>query len=66
VQLACRDEHAAGAIIAALTDETAAYRWAGEHAIRELAAEANAIRILDGLRADATLAVRHQDGTHLP
>ena len=49
----------------ALTDETAAYRWADEHAISELAAEAYAIRVLDALRADGTPAVRHHDGTHL-
>jgi len=48
-----------------VTDETAAYRWADEHAIRELAAEAYAIRVLDALRADATPAVRHHDGIHL-
>jgi 8-oxo-dGTP diphosphatase len=49
----------------AVTDETADFRWADEHAIRELAAEAYAIRVLDALRADATPAVRHHDGTHL-
>jgi 8-oxo-dGTP diphosphatase len=49
----------------AVTYETADFRWADERAIRELAAEAYAIRILDALRADATPAVRHHDGTHL-
>jgi len=49
----------------ALTDETTANRWADEHAIRELAAEVYAIRVLDALRVDATPAVRHHDGTHL-
>jgi ADP-ribose pyrophosphatase YjhB (NUDIX family) len=47
------------------TDETAAYRWADEHAIRELSAEAYAIRVLDALHSDHPPAVRHHDGTHL-
>src|SRR5436190_7981108 len=49
----------------AITDETTAYRWADDHAIRELAIEAYAIRVLDALRADVPPAVRHHDGTHL-
>ena len=49
----------------ALTDETMAYRWADEHAIRERAAEAYAIRVLDALQADRPPAVRHHDGTRL-
>ncbi len=43
----------------ALTDETMAYRWADEHAIRDLAAEASAIRVLDALHTDHPPAVRH-------
>jgi ADP-ribose pyrophosphatase YjhB (NUDIX family) len=49
----------------AVTDETAAFGWADEHDIRELAAEVYAIRVLDALRSDPTPAVRHHDGTHL-
>ena len=49
----------------AVTDETADFRWADERAIRELAAEAYAIRILDALRGDTAPAVRHHDGTRL-
>ena len=48
----------------AVTDETVAYRWADEHDIRELAAEAYAIRVIDALRGE-TAAIRHHDGTHL-
>jgi ADP-ribose pyrophosphatase YjhB (NUDIX family) len=47
------------------TDETTGFRWVGERDIRELAAEAYAIRVLDALRADAAPAVRHHDGIHL-
>ncbi len=49
----------------ALTDETAAFRWADEHDISELAAEVYAIRVLDALRSDTTPAVRNHDGTRL-
>ena len=47
------------------TAETAAFRWADEHDIRDLAAEVYAIRVLDALRGDATPAVRHHDGKRL-
>ena len=49
----------------ALTDETAAYQWADETAIRELATDAYAIRVLDALRADQPPAIREHDGIHL-
>ncbi len=49
----------------ALTDETADYRWADENAIRDLATEAYAVRVLDALRADQPPAIREHDGTHL-
>jgi 8-oxo-dGTP diphosphatase len=45
------------------TDEVTAFRWADEHEIAQLAANAYAVRILDGLRGDALTAVRHHDGT---
>ena len=51
----------------ATTDETAAFRWADEHDISELAAEAYAIRVLDAIRPQTlpTTAVRHHDGVQL-
>lgn len=49
----------------ATTDETTAYRWADEQAIRQLASEAYAIRVLDALRGDTTPAIRQHDGTRL-
>jgi 8-oxo-dGTP diphosphatase len=49
----------------AVTDETTAYRWADEQTIRELSAEAFAIRMLDALRNDTSPAIRHHDGTRL-
>lgn len=39
--------------------------WAGEHDIRELAAEAYAIRVLDALSSGASPVIRHHDGVHL-
>ena len=47
------------------TDETASFRWADEHDIRDLAAEVYAIRILDALCSDTTPAVRNHDGNQL-
>jgi 8-oxo-dGTP diphosphatase len=47
------------------TDETASFRWADEHDIRDLAAEVYAIRVLDALRSDTTPAVRNHDGNQL-
>ncbi len=47
------------------TDETEASRWATDTDIRELASEAYAVRILDGLRDDAPAAIRQHDGKQL-
>jgi 8-oxo-dGTP diphosphatase len=47
------------------TDETAAYRWATQDQVAELADEAYAIRVLDALHADQAPAVREHDGVHL-
>jgi 8-oxo-dGTP diphosphatase len=47
------------------TDEATDFRWVGERDIRELAAEAYAIRVLDALHTDHPPAVRHHDGTRL-
>jgi hypothetical protein len=49
----------------ATTAETAAFRWADEHDISDLAAEVYAVRILDALRGDASPAVRDHDGRQL-
>jgi len=46
-------------------DETAAFRWASEHDIRELATEAYAIRVLDALSPRTSPVIRHHDGVHL-
>ena len=47
------------------TDEATGFRWVGERDIRELAAEAYAIRVLDALQPNAAPAVRHHDGTRI-
>ncbi len=44
------------------TNETAAYQWATEDEVRDLADEAYAIRVLDALQGDHTAAVREHDG----
>lgn len=49
----------------ATTDETAAFRWADEHDISELATEVYAVRVLDALYGDTSPAVRHHDGRQL-
>ncbi len=46
-------------------DEVTAFRWADEATIRQLTSEAYAVRLLDGLRADTSPAIRSHDGTHL-
>jgi 8-oxo-dGTP diphosphatase len=45
--------------------EVSAFRWADESAVRELASEAYATRLLDALRLDTTPAIRQHDGTQL-
>jgi 8-oxo-dGTP diphosphatase len=47
------------------SDETAAYRWATEEEIRDLADEAYAIRVLDALDNSGSPAVRQHDGVRL-
>src|SRR5947208_10379810 len=47
------------------TDEATGFRGVGERDIRELAAEAYAIRVLDALQPNAAPAVRHHDGTRI-
>jgi 8-oxo-dGTP diphosphatase len=46
-------------------DEAAAFRWAFEHEIPQLAADAYAVRVLDGLRDRAVTAVRNHDGINV-
>lgn len=46
-------------------DEATAFRWADERELFQLAADTYAVRILDGLRDHASVAVRHHDGTKL-
>jgi ADP-ribose pyrophosphatase YjhB (NUDIX family) len=46
-------------------DEVSAFRWADEPAIRQLASEAYAIRLLDALRRDPVPVIREHDGVHL-
>ena len=47
------------------TEETAAYRWATEDDVRDLADEAYAVRVLDALDSDHAPAVREHDGRRL-
>jgi 8-oxo-dGTP diphosphatase len=47
------------------TDETAAFRWANEDEVREVAEEAYAIRVLDALDNSHPSAVREHDGVKL-
>jgi 8-oxo-dGTP diphosphatase len=46
------------------SDEAAAYRWATEAQVPELATEAYAVRVLDAMH-DGPPAVRQHDGMHL-
>ena len=46
-------------------DEVAAFRWADESIIRQLASDAYAVRVLDALRTGTAPAIRHHDGTHV-
>ena len=45
--------------------EVSAFQWADESAVRELASEAYAVRLLDALRQETTPAIRQHDGTQL-
>ena len=47
------------------TAETAGYRWATEDDVRDLASEAYAARVLDGLHDQQPPAIRQHDGVHL-
>jgi 8-oxo-dGTP diphosphatase len=47
------------------SDETEAFRWATEPEIRELAAEAYAVRVQDALHNQALVAIRQHDGSQL-
>jgi len=49
----------------AASNEATAFRWAAEDQIRELAAEAYAIRVLDALTDEPRTAIRAHDGTRL-
>jgi 8-oxo-dGTP diphosphatase len=49
----------------ATNDEVAAFHWADEAGIRQLANEAYAVRLLDALDEDAAPAIRQHDGTEL-
>jgi 8-oxo-dGTP diphosphatase len=49
----------------AANDEVTAFRWAAEPDIRDLLAEAYAVRILDALHADQSPAIRQHDGVRL-
>ena len=45
--------------------EVSAFQWADEPAVRQLATEAYAVRLLDALRQDTTPGIRQHDGTQL-
>jgi 8-oxo-dGTP diphosphatase len=45
--------------------EVSAFQWADESAVRELASEAYAVRLLDAPRHETTPAIRQHDGTQL-
>ena len=47
------------------SDESAAFRWAAQNEIRDLASEAYAIRIMDAFHESPTPAVRQHDGIRL-
>ncbi len=42
-----------------------AFRWATATEVRELTAEAYAVRVLDALKPGSTPAIRQHDGTNL-
>jgi len=49
----------------AANDEIAAFRWADEAEVADLADEAYAIRVLDAMRGPQPTAVRAHDGMRL-
>ena len=49
----------------ATSDEAAAFRWAADTEIAELADEAYAVRVLDALHDEHPPAIRQHDGVHL-
>ena len=49
----------------ATTDETTAFHWATAAEVGQLATEAYAVRVLDGLRSGAAPAIRQHDGIRI-
>jgi 8-oxo-dGTP diphosphatase len=49
----------------AVNNEVGAFRWAAAAEVRELTAEAYAVRVLDALTPGAVPAIRQHDGTNL-
>jgi 8-oxo-dGTP diphosphatase len=49
----------------ATTDESAAFRWVTAAEVRDLATEAYAVRVLDGLNSRSSPAVRQHDGIRI-
>jgi 8-oxo-dGTP diphosphatase len=49
----------------AVNDEATAFRWSAEPEIRELLAEAHAVRILDAMHFDRSPAIGKHDGEHV-
>ena len=47
------------------SDETEAFRWATEPEIRERASEAYAVRVLDAMHNQTSVAIRQHDGSQL-
>ena len=50
----------------AVTEDTTAYRWADEHATRQLADEAYAIRVLDAIHSGNEPVTRAHNGGDSP
>jgi 8-oxo-dGTP diphosphatase len=46
----------------ARTDESVGFRWVAAAEVSELAAEAYAVRVFDGLRGESSPAIRYHDG----
>jgi 8-oxo-dGTP diphosphatase len=63
IALAFRCKITGGTLTA--TEEATTFRWASDGDIRELAAEAYAIRVLDALSPGTSPFVRQHDGVHL-
>jgi ADP-ribose pyrophosphatase YjhB (NUDIX family) len=49
----------------AATDESADFRWVSAAEVSELAAEAYAVRVVDGLHPEVAPAIRQYDGTRI-